>query len=132
VKSHSDASFSAWSKLFQGTVVPGMVRIQNDFHNGVHSLFSEITDAFFIGQPLDVDGLSILMPSKTAPENIAKGVQVPTDLPVQTEGKYPLHLVIKAGHVRKAAAVDGEHLSHVHINGSFKWCLSIIFFSIAS
>lgn len=106
--------------------------IQNDFHNGVHSLFPEITDAFFKGQPLDVDGLSILMPPKTAPENIVKGVQVPTDLPVQTEGKYPLHLVIKTGHVRKAAAVDGEHLSHIHINGSFKWYFSMILFSKAS
>lgn len=87
-----------------------MVRIQNDFHNGVHSLFPEITDAFFIDQPLDVDGLSILMPSKTAPENIVKGVQVTTDLSVQAEGKYSLHLVIKAGHVRKAAPVDDELL----------------------
>ena len=88
--------------------MPGMVCIQNDFHNGVHILFSEITDAFFIGQPLDVDGLSILMPPETAPENIVESVQVPTDLPVQAEGKYPLHLVIKTGHAGKAAAVDGE------------------------
>ena len=60
----------------------------------------------------DVDGLSILMPPKTAPKNIVESVQVPTDLPVQTECKYPLHLVIKPGHIRKAAAVDGEHLSY--------------------
>ena len=34
-------------------------------------------------QPLDVDGLSMLMPPKTAPENIIESVQVPTNLPVQ-------------------------------------------------
>ena len=82
VKSHSDSSFSVWSKPFQGTVVPGMVRIQDNFCNGVHGLSPEITDAFFIGQPLDVDGLSILMPPKTAPENIVESVQVPTVLPI--------------------------------------------------
>ena len=126
------ASFSAWSKPFQGTVVPGMVCIQNDFHNGVHRLFSEITDAFFIGQPLDVDGLSILMPPKTAPKNIVESVQVPTDLPIQATDEHLLHLVIKTGHVRKAATVNGEHLSHVHINGSFKSYFSMILFSKAS
>jgi len=70
------------SKPFQGTVVPGMIRIQNDFCNGVHSLFSEIADAFFIGQPLDAEGLAILMPPKTASENVIEGVQVSTNLPV--------------------------------------------------
>ena len=82
------ASFSAWSKPFQGTVVPGMIRIQNDFCNGVHSLFSESADAFFIGQPLDVDGVSILMPPKTAPKNIVESVQVPTDLPIQATDEH--------------------------------------------
>ena len=53
-----------------------------------------------------MDRLSILMPPKTASENIVESVQVPTGLPVQTEGKHPLHLVIKTGHVGKAAAVD--------------------------
>lgn len=47
-------------------------------------------------------------------------------------GSEPLHLVIKTGYVRKAAAANGEHLSHVHINGSFKWYFSIIRFSRAS
>ena len=112
--------------------MPGMVRIQNDFHNGVHSLFPEITNAFFIGQPLDVDGLSMLMPPKTASENIVESVQVPTDLPVQTECKYQLHVVLKPGHVRKAAAVDREHLSCVHMNGSFEWYFSMILFSRVS
>ncbi|WP_206393034.1 hypothetical protein [Faecalibacterium sp. An121] len=44
----------------------------------------------------------------------------------------PLHLVIKTGYVRKATTANGEHLSHVHINGSFKWYFSIIRFSRAS
>ena len=43
-----------------------------------------------------------------------------------------LHLVITTGYVRKATTANGEHLSHVHINGSFKWYFSIIRFSRAS
>ena len=46
--------------------------------------------------------------------------------------QHLLHLVIKTGHVRKAATVNGEHLSHVHINGSFKSYFSMILFSKAS
>ena len=48
--------------------------IQNNFCNGVHGLLTQITDAFLIGNPFDVNRLSILMPSKTATENIIKGI----------------------------------------------------------
>lgn len=58
----------------------GTVRIQYDFRNDVHGLFAEIMDAFFIGQPLDMDGLAILMPPKTAPQDVVESVQVPPDL----------------------------------------------------
>ena len=88
----------------------GMVRIQDDFHNGVHSLFPEIMDAFFARQPFDVYGVSILMPSETAPENVVEGVQVPTDPPIQNRCEHLFYLVIEAIHVGEVAAVDGEFL----------------------
>ena len=50
------------------------VSIQNNFCNGVYGLLTQIADAFLLGNPFDVNRLPILMPSKTAPENIIKGI----------------------------------------------------------
>lgn len=43
-------------------------------------------------------------------DGVVKGVQVPTDFPVQTEDEHPFRLFMGTGQVAEGAAVDREFL----------------------
>lgn len=83
------------------------VCVQYHFCDGVRVLLLEITDAFFIIQPFDMDRLAVFVPSKSAPEDIVESIQVSADLS-QVTGEYLFYLLIETSHSEKTSAVDGE------------------------